>query len=131
MNVETRLPHAASSIPKARHAVDGLEATVDQETVDTVRLLVSELVTNSVRHGCGDESGYIELLLRRDPRRVRVEIADTGGGFVPRPRSEGQDEGSGWGLHLLEVLSHRWGTEHRSGTRVWFEIDCAAAGATA
>ena len=123
MNVATRLPHHPRSVAEARHAVDGLETAVDDETVATVRLLVSELVTNSVRHGRADEAGYIELSLSANPGSVRVEVADAGTGFAPQPRGEGQDEGSGWGLHLVQVLSHRWGSEPEPGTRIWFEID--------
>ncbi len=123
MNVATRLPHDPSSIAEARHAVDGLDTALDEETVATVRLLVSELVTNSVRHGHPDASGHIELSLSATRDSIRVEVADSGTGFAPRPRTEGQDQGSGWGLHLVEVLSHRWGIERERGMRIWFEID--------
>ncbi|CAA9520668.1 MAG: hypothetical protein AVDCRST_MAG45-2478 [uncultured Solirubrobacterales bacterium] len=123
MNVATRLPHDPSSVAEARHAVDGLDTALDDETIATVRLLVSELVTNSVRHGLPDESGHIELFVSATRESVRVEVLDAGAGFAPRARVEGQDAGSGWGLHLLEVLSHRWGSEHHRGTRIWFEID--------
>jgi len=108
---------------EARHAVDGLDTALDDETVATVRLLVSELVTNSVRHGRPDESGHIELSLSATRDSVRVEVADVGAGFTPRPRVEGQDEASGWGLHLVDALSHRWGTERERGMLIWFEID--------
>lgn len=103
--------------------MDGLDTALDDETVATVRLLVSELVTNSVRHGRADESGHIELSLSATRDSVRVEVADVGAGFTPRPRVEGQDEASGWGLHLVDALSHRWGTERERGMLVWFEID--------
>ena len=131
MRVATRLPHDPSSISDARHAVDDLDATLDEETVETVRLLVSELVTNSVRHGKADESGHIELSLSAQGDTVRVEVADAGVGFAPKARTTEQDNGSGWGLHLVEVLSHRWGSEQGAGTRIWFEIDGSAAGAGA
>ncbi len=122
MNVDTRLPHDPSSVPRARRAVDGLETALDDETVATVRLLVSELVTNSVRHGSPDQAGEIELSVAASPETVRVEVADSGPGFATRPRFEGQDEGSGWGLHLLDALSDRWGTERNGHMRVWFEL---------
>lgn len=131
MKLTTRLPHDPKSVSEARHAVDGLRAALDAETVETVRLLVSELVTNSVRHGGSDESGHIELWLSAEDDSVRVEVADAGAGFVPQPRAEAQDEGSGWGLHLVEVLSHRWGTSTERGMRIWFEIDGPAVAAAA
>lgn len=123
------LPHDPSSVSEARHAVDDLDGALDDETVATVRLLVSELVTNSVRHGKADESGHIELSLSARGDTVRVEVADAGLGFAPKARSTDQDTGSGWGLHLVEALSHRWGSEQGGGTRIWFEIDGSVAGA--
>jgi len=129
LTVATRLPHDPTSIAEARQAVDGFDGALDEETVATVRLLVSELVTNSVRHGQADESGHIELSLSARGDTVRVEVSDAGAGFAPRARTTDQDNGSGWGLHLVEVLSHRWGSEQGAGTRIWFEIDRSVAGA--
>jgi two-component sensor histidine kinase len=131
MRVATRLRHDPSSIAEARRAVDGLWTTLDEQTAATVRLLVSELVSNSVRHGAPDESGLIELSLSATTRTVRAEVADGGTGYSPRRREEAQDEGSGWGLHLVEVLSHRWGAAHEGGTRRWFEIDRSPVAAAA
>lgn len=127
MNVATRLPHHPTSVSKARHAIDGLEAAVDEETVATVRLLVSELVSNSVRHARPEESSEIELSVRASSKTVRVEVADSGPGFDAQPRTGDHDQGSGWGLHLVELLSHRWGTAREAGMRIWFEIDHPAA----
>jgi anti-sigma regulatory factor (Ser/Thr protein kinase) len=128
VNLATRLPHHPRSISKARRAVDELAGTLDDGTVSTLRLLVSELVTNSVAHGRPRASGDVELSISARHGRVRVEVADGGPGFGPRARTEGQDQGSGWGLHLVEAMSHRWGTEGGAGTCVWFEIDAAPAG---
>jgi anti-sigma regulatory factor (Ser/Thr protein kinase) len=126
MKVAARLPHHPASVARARQALAGLEERVDGETVESVRLLVSELVTNSVRHGGADHLGEIELSVSAFGRTVRVEVRDSGPGFVARPRFEGQDEESGWGLHLVDALSHRWGTERESHALIWFEIDHAA-----
>lgn len=128
MNFATRLPHDPSSVARARRAVDGLEHALDEETVATVRLLISELVTNSVRHVRPKESGEIELYVAASPAAVRVEVADSGPGFATRPRVDDQDEGSGWGLHLVDALSNRWGTERNGRMRIWFEVDCGGKG---
>jgi len=124
MNLATRLPHEPASVAEARAALRPLEFAVDRATIGTLRLLVSELVTNSVRHGRSSSAGEIEL-------SVRVEIADAGHGFAVRPRVAGQDQGSGWGLHLVDTLSDRWGTEHDGRMRIWFEIDCGPAASAA
>jgi anti-sigma regulatory factor (Ser/Thr protein kinase) len=124
MNLATRLPHEPASVAEARAALRPLEFAVDRATIGTLRLLVSEFVTNSVRHGRSSSAGEIEL-------SVRVEIADAGHGFAVRPRVAGQDQGSGWGLHLVDTLSDRWGTEHDGRMRIWFEIDCGPAASAA
>ncbi len=122
IEIKRRLPHEATSVAKARRALRPLERRLDPDTFETLRLLVSELVTNSVRHGLGENSEEIELTVRASRATIRVEVADGGAGFDASPRAEGQDEGSGWGLHLLETLSDRWGTERNGRMRVWFEL---------
>ena len=127
MNLATRLPNEPASVAEARATLAPLEPAVDSATIGTLRLLVSELVTNSVRHGRPCPSGEIELSLHASPQTVRVEISDAGRGFTVHPRVAGQDPGSGWGLYLVDALSDRWGTEHDGRTRIWFEIDCGPA----
>ncbi len=128
-HIETRLPHEPASVAEARGALEPIEPNLDASTLGTLRLLVSELVTNSVRHGQAERAGEIELSVSVSHETVRVEIADPGPGFDVSPRAEAQDQGSGWGLHLVDVLSDRWGTERDRYMRVWFEL--AADGAPA
>lgn len=86
-----------------------------------VLLLVSELVTNAVRHGTiGD--GTIGLRISRSSQVVRVEVEDPGNGF-PIPGQAMPAGGGGVGLKLIEDLSTRWGIESEPNTMVWFEID--------
>ena len=87
-----------------------------------VRLLVSELVTNAVRHGRGCDGG-VELALQVEDGCVRVEVVDGGGGFVPRPRDPDPASMGGWGLVVVDRLADRWGVEGAGGTRVWFEMN--------
>jgi anti-sigma regulatory factor (Ser/Thr protein kinase) len=104
----------------ARHAVDRLAGRVDQDLVPTVKLLVSELVTNAVKYGGGRE---IRLELESDrPGKVRAEVIDQGLGFIPVVRDRPATEAGGWGLHLVQTLSNRWGV-HEGSTHVWFEIE--------
>jgi anti-sigma regulatory factor (Ser/Thr protein kinase) len=121
--VAARLPCESASVAEARQVLAPLEPAVDEETIQTLKLLVTELVSNSVRHSeasCEDE---IELSIEASDDRVRVEVADGGPGFEPRPRDDDHDQASGWGLHLVECLSDRWGTECRDRMAVWFELD--------
>jgi anti-sigma regulatory factor (Ser/Thr protein kinase) len=103
----------------ARRALTGLDGEVDASVLTDVRLLVSELITNSVKYG-GD--GPVRLEVTADKRRVRAEIIDQGAGFTPVKRGEDLDTVGGWGLHLVEELTTAWGI-HEGSTHVWFEID--------
>ena len=104
----------------ARHAVDGLSGTVAQDVLPDLRLLVSEVVTNSVKYG---GEGALRLQIDTDgPRKLRVEVIDQGVGFVPVARDRPATDVGGWGLHLVQTLSNRWGV-HEGSTHVWFEID--------
>lgn len=108
--------HAAAV---ARQAIDELDDQLDPETLRSAKLLASELVTNSVRHGDG---ARIRLVLdTNDGDRLRCEVVDEGVGFVPRARTKGMLEVGGWGLHLVEALADRWGVQE-GAPRVWFEL---------
>jgi len=120
-----QLPHEPAAVPEARGALEPLATVVDPEAFGNLRLLVSEVVTNSVRHGSNGRSAPIELSVVAAPHRVRAEVADGGAGFAPTARSDRADDGSGWGLHLVELLSDRWGVERNGRTVVWFELEGA------
>lgn len=113
------------SVPTARHTMDRLAPRLDEPRLEDLRLLVSEVVANSVRHGEG--AGPIELRVTIGPANVHVEVEDPGPGFRP------VDDGSlvarthGWGLVLVERLAARWGVVAGATTTVWFELDLAAA----
>jgi anti-sigma regulatory factor (Ser/Thr protein kinase) len=105
---------------EARRAIELLDDRIAPDVVPDVKLLVSELITNSVKYG-----GNGEVTLRVDtdsPRKLRVEVIDQGAGFVPVARSRPATEVGGWGLHLVQTLSDRWGV-YEGSTHVWFEID--------
>ncbi len=118
-----RLPHGPQTPALAREVVDeALRDRLDRERLADVRLLVSEIATNAVRHGL-DREGAVELALEYDGTRVRVEVADGGDGFLPSGRRADPDEVGGWGLIVVEQLAERWGIDVGDGTRVWFELD--------
>jgi len=94
--------------------------------VADVELLVSELATNSVRHGGADEGREVVLEVDVGPgERVRVRWCDQGEGFTEVPRGPREDGSGGYGLVLLELLASRWGTDRDGVFCVWFEVDPA------
>src|SRR3954447_26313408 len=107
----------------ARHALGPLRSQLGDARYRVCELLVSELVTNVVRHTPAAHSlAAADMRVRLYGDRVRVEVRDDGPGFRPHPRSDAQDIGSGWGLHLVGELSDRWGIEPGVQNCVWFEI---------
>ena len=116
----------------ARHAVAGLAPYLDPDVAENAELLVSELVTNSVRHAGLPEEATIEFSVRASAEVLMVEVADAGQGFdhttTPRPRAvAGMAEASGWGLFLVDRIADRWGAVQMDGeTRVWFELSPGA-----
>ncbi|MBA2644232.1 MAG: ATP-binding protein [Solirubrobacterales bacterium] len=116
------LPHASSSPASARQLIDQIDC-LRPEVAMNARLLVSELVANAVRHVPRDGEIGMHVSLVGDS--LRVEVVDPGNGFVPRARTSASPLGSGWGLHLVDELSDRWGVESTGPTRVWFEVDGA------
>lgn len=93
--------------------------------LDTLTLLVSEIVTNAVTHGQTDGDSVVEFNVTVTPDLTRVRISDAGSGFqwpaesLPPGRADG-----GYGITLLDGQSSRWGTHRVPGRfTVWFEID--------
>ena len=127
-DVRLRLSSGPEAVSLARHSLDDYQADLGHALFEDMRLLISELMTNAVRHAATspDSTVILELSIRSDI--VRACVTDPGPGFEASPREPGDDPASGWGLFLVEQLSDRWGVELAGGTSVWFEIDRRARG---
>jgi anti-sigma regulatory factor (Ser/Thr protein kinase) len=107
----------------ARREFDDLAGHVEKDVVDRSRLVLTELVTNSVRHAGLGPDRQIQLGLSVRTELVRIEVGDEGSGFMrvavpPDPAQE-----SGWGLWLVDQLADRWGLDPGPGAHVWCELD--------
>ena len=110
-------PEAAAS---ARQAISQLQADLDPPLIETLRLLVTELVTNSVRHTAADS---LTLSVAIGKSSVLTEVADTGPGFDPQCVKKAGEGDTGWGLFLVQRLANSWGvTRDGPSKRVWFEL---------
>lgn len=117
--VLTLPPHPRSAADARRFVDHVLAVWRCPDLRDTAQLLVSELVTNSVRHA----GTPVRLTVRRADGGLRVEVAD---GSKGRPRPHLPDAGAeaGRGLFLLDQLARAWGVrDERGGKAVWFELD--------
>ena len=121
--LQLRLGGGVEAPARARAALAGLAGRVGAEALWSARLLVTELVTNSVRHGgAGDADGWIALEVELLADTLRVAVRDRGPGFDPAPRPPHQVWASGRGLFLVDKLADRWGASE-GGNCVWFELD--------
>lgn len=127
-HIHLRLPVDAESVGAAHHSVFSIASALDPATLDDVRLLISELVTNAVRHARLAPDDWIDLEVDMGSNRIRVEVRDPGPGFDPAalPASKRPEE-PGWGLLLLRQVAARWGVERDTVTCVWFELDLGPA----
>ena len=108
----------------------GLAPFLDAQVLEDSELLVSELVTNSIRHSGLIEPDFIEVKLQASDDALMVEVADCGRGFgLRRPgpgaratQAASPERISGWGLFLVERIASRWGIVEDDETRVWFEL---------
>ena len=117
------LPGGLDAAVEARCAVGLLRRPIGPELLPLVELLVTELVSNSVKHGGAGPDDPVRLAVAVSDGAVRVEVSDLGPGFRPAPDSTPAADGTGgWGLIILDRSATRWGTRH-GGRCVWFELE--------
>ena len=116
--LDARAPAAARRLVTQR-----LERQVVASALESAQLLVSELVTNSLRH-CGAPADEVIVSVELMPDRFRVGVQDPGSDAVIAARPADLETGGGLGLNLVEMLSERWGVERLAGggTQVWAQL---------
>jgi anti-sigma regulatory factor (Ser/Thr protein kinase) len=114
-------PEAVSA---ARRALDGLEDRLDASVFYDASLCLSELVTNAVLHSGAAEEEELELQVGLADEILKVTVIDRGSGFDPPAPTSGDE--SGWGLYIVDKLSHAWGVQRGPHTAVWFEMRATA-----
>jgi anti-sigma regulatory factor (Ser/Thr protein kinase) len=119
--------HAAAA---ARRAVMARAPELPEPLQGDVLLLVTELVTNAVRHGPAEPEDSVRLECRREGDRLRFLVSQrspqlngNGAALVLGPPDTNGNPPSGWGLVLVERIAEQWGVlANRPGTCVWFEV---------
>jgi anti-sigma regulatory factor (Ser/Thr protein kinase) len=127
-HIDLTVPAAPTAAAQARRALAGA-GLVGPAHEPVLLLLVSELVSNSVRHAGLDRDEGIRLRARLEDDRALVEVRDPGSsGKLPDKLEPvfGEVEPGGLGLVLVDKLADRWGVARDAdGTAVWFELSCA------
>jgi anti-sigma regulatory factor (Ser/Thr protein kinase) len=119
------LPHESSSVSAARHALaaelaaNGIDSTLRDDAV----LVLSELVSNSIKHAAPLPSGDISLRWSIRQDRLHLEITDGGGQTRPRAAVAAVSSLGGRGLDLVRTLCSAWGvTEEGDVVTVWADV---------
>jgi len=115
-------PHESQVRVARRHLHEACRE-MHRDLVEVAVLLVSELVTNAIRHG----QGAVGLVIKKFPSRLCVEVTDDGPG-LPSARAPHNHHAGGRGLILVERLATEWGVTplaRRPGKTVWFTLRSA------
>lgn len=114
------LPPRAQAVPLARQRLQHRCGDLPAPLLDDALLVVSELVTNAVKHGDGE----ITLRLWPGPDLVRIEVTDESPRY-PEPVESDLDDEAGRGLQIVGALASSWGATPAStswGKTVWVEL---------
>jgi len=125
--LELSVPPSLSALEEVRRSFDAFR--LPQDIRDDAQLLVTELVSNSIRHAGLQADERIRIWAGWSGRRLKVVVRDrdqgrparVAGSIRPAPGAE-----SGWGLFIVNQLASRWGAIHDGGAGYWFELDASA-----
>jgi anti-sigma regulatory factor (Ser/Thr protein kinase) len=119
------VPWRAASVAEVRKVlVEDLQTrSVSEVVVDEAEIVVSELVSNAVRHARPLTDGMLRVHWKVKAGVVEVEVTDGGSDTSPRPAPRTIWAPSGRGLRIVRSLAHEWGvTEDRNGSTVWASL---------
>jgi two-component sensor histidine kinase len=111
-----------------RQALSELDGGIVASRADDAALIVSELVTNSVRHAGLRGNGMVTVDLAMLKDRLRITVSDGGSELEPRLLPTNPDVPGGFGLRLVDDLSLTWGIAHDpdGATHVWCDLEVPA-----
>jgi anti-sigma regulatory factor (Ser/Thr protein kinase) len=112
--LDLTLPRRAIGVRTGRDALIGLRAELGLQSHEDARLLVSELLTNAVVHGAGEQ---MRLRVSAEDGEYLFEVSDDGPGFAPPPPARDRR-----GLVLVDRIATAWGVDDGPGTHVWFRL---------
>jgi anti-sigma regulatory factor (Ser/Thr protein kinase) len=121
---ELALPIGSSAPGAARmvvaHCLTGL---VSHQILLDAQLLISEVVTNSLRHGEPGDGDTVLVRVYLAAESLRLEIVNRGtAGNVTARQPDHESPGGGFGLDLVDRLTASWGVRRNGDTNVWFEM---------
>lgn len=120
-----RVPWRPTSVGRVRRALvlDLTSRGVPPTTIDESEIVVSELLSNAIRHASPLSDGNLRVHWKVKAGVVEVEVTDGGGETTPRPAPRSVWAPSGRGLRIVRSLAHEWGVaDDRHGSTVWASL---------
>lgn len=122
MQVREEIRSGPQAPAQARRLVDSLTDSVPAPVLDEVRLITSELVTNSYKHAGNPPGHPIEVTLQLRADHLRLEVIDRSV-FDPTPETSTELREVKWGLVILDRIADRWGRISEGGIWAEFRLD--------
>jgi anti-sigma regulatory factor (Ser/Thr protein kinase) len=124
LELARRFPLTPTAPREARASLSGLRMALSPTAMETVRLIVSELIANSVVHSGMKDGEPIGMRVKLSRSTVRIEVTDQGS----TDPAMGLDEpdhlpGEYPGMFLVAKLADRWGVAMGDDRMVWAEVD--------
>ncbi len=119
MEIKRDISNGPQAPAEARRVVDSLSEDVPAPVLDEVRLVTSELVTNSYKHAGNPPGHPIAVTLDLRPDRLRLEVVD-GSVFDPTPETSTELRDVRWGLVIVDRIADAWGRISEGG--IWAEF---------
>ncbi len=119
MAIQRDIPNGPQAAAEARRFVNSFADDIPASTLDDVRLVTSELVTNSYQHAGNPPGHPIEVTLDLRPDHVRLQVVDRSV-FDPTPETNTELREVKWGLVLLDRIADAWGRISEGG--LWAEF---------
>jgi anti-sigma regulatory factor (Ser/Thr protein kinase) len=116
------LPYTPSSVAEARHRLvsDLAAAGIYEAAVGDAALIVTELLSNAIRHAAPLPGALVRVTWSVDHEAVRVAVSDAGDGPLPHVTEPAPGAPGGRGLGIVETLADHWGVLRDNGeTTVW------------
>ena len=119
------LPYTPASVAVARRdLVSELAAAgIHEQAVGDAALVVSELLSNAIRHAAPLTGAQVRVTWSLDHDALRIAVSDAGDGPLPQVTEPAPGAPGGRGLGIVESLSDRWGVLREDGmTTVWAQL---------
>jgi anti-sigma regulatory factor (Ser/Thr protein kinase) len=119
-----RLPFAAASVSQARHRLKDwlVDRNAPAEAVEDARVVISELVANSVRHAQALPDGNLLIKWMVEDRGLQVSVTDGGATTRPRTVQAASSALAGRGMAIVEALAESWWSERTESRSTVFAL---------